>query len=197
MMQNLFQSTLPVRGATFRRRKRDSMTTISIHAPRAGSDARLPAALPRRSRISIHAPRAGSDGLCPMATAGVRTISIHAPRAGSDAVVISSISTGDDFNPRSPCGERPDYRYCPSRVSAISIHAPRAGSDICVVSPVYHDINFNPRSPCGERRHNRRKSLGKLTNFNPRSPCGERQRLAYPSPRADKFQSTLPVRGAT
>ena len=78
-----FQSTLPVRGATVLAGKRSITIPISIHAPRAGSDAkaRVPASFrshfnPRSScgerplrrrllrhqrRISIHAPRAGSD----------------------------------------------------------------------------------------------------------------------------------------
>ena len=58
--------------------------------------------------------------------------------------------------------------------SNISIHAPRAGSDST-------DFCF----------------LLCLVDFNPRSPCGERQRARCESQSAKKFQSTLPVRGAT
>ena len=56
----------------------------------------------------------------------------------------------------------------------ISTHAPRAGSDVL-------EINHND----------------KLHNFNPRSPCGERRKHSYSYIRHDKFQPTLPVRGAT
>ena len=35
---SIFQSTLPVRGATKKRGNQSCMTRISIHAPRAGSD---------------------------------------------------------------------------------------------------------------------------------------------------------------
>ena len=35
------------------------------------------------------------------------------------------------------------------------------------------------------------------THFNPHSPCGERHVLDYDKAQADKFQSTLPMRGAT
>ena len=36
-----------------------------------------------------------------------QVISIHAPRAGSDAAgVTASAASADNFNPRSPCGER-------------------------------------------------------------------------------------------
>ena len=56
----------------------------------------------------------------------------------------------------------------------ISIHAPRAGSDDLVRSAPRVRVDFNPRSPCGERRlQHRRKG------------------------HAQRFQATLPVRGAT
>ena len=57
-------------------------------------------------------------------------ISIHAPRVGSDAITRAPGGTRDDFNPRSPCGER--RQACGPGVSpaAISIHAPRVGSDL-------------------------------------------------------------------
>ena len=80
--------------------------------------------------------------------------------------------------------------------------------------------SFNPRSPCGERPPVPLLVLTFRDNFNPRSPCGERPVLAdlcshivhvsIHAPRAggdglgtvigtgwQKFQSTLPVRGAT
>ena len=78
-------------------------------------------------------------------------ISIHAPHAGSDVVSAVYISLMRDFNPRSPCGERPGVRSAifsfkefqstlPMRGATdtltgytldvgISIHAPHAGSD--------------------------------------------------------------------
>ena len=56
--------------------------------------------------------------------------------------------------------------------------------------------NFNPRSPCGERPPASKPNLVVL-DFNPRSPCGERlsNNRLYPCRR--RFQSTLPMRGAT
>ena len=58
--QEPFQSTLPVRGATFASDSVKSDGGISIHAPREGSDVQTHL---RRchSSISIHAPREGSD----------------------------------------------------------------------------------------------------------------------------------------
>ena len=77
------------------------------------------------------------------------------------------------FNPRSPCGERPRLRDC----------------GLC-------RWHFNPRSPCGERPG---ILMGWKTgrNFNPRSPCGERPLPLFWRVRVTRFQSTLPMRGAT
>ena len=58
-----FQSTLPARGATSRSVLRCSTRSISIHAPREGSDCRQINACAMAGDISIHAPREGSDGI--------------------------------------------------------------------------------------------------------------------------------------
>ena len=126
--EGIFQSTLPVWGATV--------------APGAFSDT---------LGISIHAPRVGSDERGECMPSPENIISIHAPRVGSDGWPASPPHQRAHFNPRSPCGERrrrakaevspltfqstlpvwgatgyqeawADYRY-------ISIHAPRVGSD--------------------------------------------------------------------
>ena len=58
-----------------------------------------------------------------------KIISIHAPRVGSDIGRLDQALNGQNFNPRSPCGERPvkvAERYTQAN---ISIHAPRVGSD--------------------------------------------------------------------
>ncbi len=145
-----FQSTLPVRGAT---------EFFDAYA--------------KRHKISIHAPRAGSDQMTPK-SAGQISISIHAPRAGSDCLPGLVSCVFRNFNPRSPCGERPG----------------RSPGGI----PGRED--FNPRSPCGERREaGARASRG--FNFNPRSPCGERHEDGTQHNAFEEFQSTLPVRGAT
>ena len=102
---SVFQSTLPVGGATAIELEGFHDPVISIHAPRGGSDPRLPR-IPTRQSISIHAPRGGSDNgfyrRC------FRTgISIHAPRGGSDVPYLSFCHLRRNFNPRSPWGERP------------------------------------------------------------------------------------------
>ena len=91
-----FQSTLPVRGATYAAYPRKQGKSISIHAPRAGSD---------------------PDFSCQLRRG--KTISIHAPRAGSDAYISFDDYLEYDFNPRSPCGERQQYIVLLQAQSAI------------------------------------------------------------------------------
>ena len=112
----------------------------------------------------------------------------------------------DHFNPRSPCGERPDSfwgllrfiqfqstlslrRATRSHTSVplqplISIHALLAESDAGWADWPVRARDFNPRSPCGERRCPDKAALLASAHFNPRSPCGERphwkRRCLYP-----------------
>ena len=79
----IFQSTLPARGATRKLQQVRKDDCISIHAPRTGSDFPLPARCQTQT-ISIHAPRTGSDDAVPQLFR-FRRISIHAPRTGSDS----------------------------------------------------------------------------------------------------------------
>ena len=51
------------------------------------------------------------------------------PVWGATFVVIVLTSKNFNFNPRSPCGERPDAPETVRFVRSISIHAPRVGSD--------------------------------------------------------------------
>ena len=55
--------------------------------------------------ISIHAPRVGSDHFL-MDDNPALDISIHAPRVGSDGKECVLQAGEVNFNPRSPCGER-------------------------------------------------------------------------------------------
>ena len=123
----IFQSTLPVWGATNSPKKQNIERRISIHAPRVGSDLQRLEEV-RQSVISIHAPRVGSDEPHALPIR-IHVISIHAPRVGSDDMRRRYSFTGTHFNPRSPCGERLEREERGAR-------AP----------------NFNPRSPCGERQ---------------------------------------------
>ena len=213
-----FQSTLPARGATSstfadllgsahfnprsphgerragesRLRRADS---ISIHAPRTGSDRSGAGRTAVHLPISIHAPRTGSD-IINNSTFETIKISIHAPRTGSDRESPAHGAGLHYFNPRSPHGERhaPHQR----RPSAFDFN-PRSphGERRDAIAPLPTQRDFNPRSPHGERRQSsgamsmtqiisihapRTGSDGvslprelRRIYFNPRSPHGERQ----------------------
>ncbi len=126
----IFQSTLPVWGATPPPLTLRAAAEISIHAPRVGSDKAL-GLHGDGLHISIHAPRVGSDHLY-AAHRPEAAISIHAPRVGSDSHSAGILICLQNFNPRSPCGERPKQRRKAGGNGNISIHAPRVGSDSTV-----------------------------------------------------------------
>ena len=168
---------------------------ISIHVPLAGNDALEESAF-LDDIISIHVPLAGNDTVRPSSASAsgafqstfplrgttvqssVRYasahISIHVPLAGNDVMILTYCGTvPSNFNPRSPCGERPvpaarprplpkfqstfplrgtTAIYWPLIVRCkISIHVPLAGNDSASSCPSAISRNFNPRSPCGER----------------------------------------------
>ena len=79
---------------------------ISIHAPHAGRDGTL-FFIPALRAISIHAPHAGRDPRLSAITIQHR-ISIHAPHAGRDAAEGGLLPRPVHFNPRAPCGARPE-----------------------------------------------------------------------------------------
>ena len=198
---HLFQSTLPLRGATPGRRGKLVQIPISIHAPLTGSD--LSDAISCIvTEISIHAPLTGSDVLS-VAVAAFQGISIHAPLTGSDRKEKGPFFFPQDFNPRSPYGERRGIPPGFQHRRDISIHAPLTGSDFMSTNAAVKVIIFQSTLPLRgatgqiiiiRRRPNQFQSTlplrgataGKFTlhrggvDFNPRSPYGERRFFCHP-----------------
>ena len=168
--------------------------------------------------ISIHAPRGGSDLAHETKHLLISDFNPRSPwgeRPGAFGATLDAL----DFNPRSPWGERPALFSPKPAKTVISIHAPRGGSDTADGELGGRRNNFNPRSPWGERLHwatimvffspisihaprggsDRCGSVSRCprVDFNPRSPWGERLRRLQRKYDAVKFQSTLPVGGAT
>ena len=83
LIWRIFQSTLPAGGATGYDYYIARTVTISIHAPRGGSDDNQ-TEQQKGFFISIHAPRGGSDDGFLETWVTDMQISIHAPRGGSD-----------------------------------------------------------------------------------------------------------------
>ena len=104
----LFQSTLPVWGATGFEAQALQRIAISIHAPRVGSD---PIAISTICFLNYFNPRSPcGERLRYLKLLPERSvISIHAPRVGSDSLSAWVVLVISYFNPRSPCGERLQY----------------------------------------------------------------------------------------
>ena len=130
-----------------------------------------------------------------------------------------SVPKSSNFNPRSPCGERhyKEGQYAghnifqstlPMRgatwryifrvvVSSISIHAPHAGSDMVHCGTHRKELYFNPRSPCGERRSSSMSLIFSSSKFQSTLPMRGATALSWCRTPVTTFQSTLPMRGAT
>ncbi len=194
-LSSLFQSTRPVRGATW-------YCFLARYRP----------------DVSIHAPRAGRDATEAVFVRILTYVSIHAPRAGRDFRGAFANPLENGFNPRAPCGARHAEKTAkilvlafqstrPVRgatatprpaapVTPVSIHAPRAGRDFGETAGVIDDALFQstrpvrgatrpkpgarllpkvsihaPRAgrdwPCARKR-------AYANCFNPRAPCGAR-----------------------
>ena len=151
------QSTHPLRGATFIEIDAKEIYDISIHAPLAGCDASNADKVQPKAKFQSTHPLRGATAKKHSASAA-KAISIHAPLAGCDQTPAGPTAAPLHFNPRTPCGVRPS----PS-------HPRRA------------QTHFNPRTPCGVRpAPKRKKTVTKY--FNPRTPCGVRHLLRGVSP---------------
>ena len=171
-----FQSTLPVWGATCMASKKSPPSRICFN-PRSPCGERLAESLMQVTGVddvSIHAPRVGSDTTRHRQISLAR-VSIHAPRVGSDL----------------PLRQIPHQRRC------VSIHAPRVGSDGREFYSYRAALLVSIHAPRVGSDDERGGRWVFLYRFNPRSPCGERQRADVRVDCTHKFQSTLPVWGAT
>ena len=162
---NVFQSTLPIRGATQLTGSAADRMDISIHAPHTGSDSscfpsppirqdfnpRSPygerqlhqASHPSLFRFQSTLPIRGATWQIEQQAAGI-VISIHAPHTGSDTRSSRRSERLKHFNPRSPYGERPAGPLLHYQHYSISIHAPHTGSDAYVPVPsVTVDISIH------------------------------------------------------
>ncbi len=151
--------------------------------------------IPRHNHISIRAPHTGSDVahthpvrvVCRFQSAlpirgatqlgqeadHVAQISIRAPHTGSDGLGRASRDA-----------------------SRISIRAPHTGSDAAGRPVVAHRV-ISIRAPHTGSDDRPIGSTACRSHFNPRSPYGERRDDYDPYLVTSRFQSALPIRGAT
>ena len=171
-ISSVFQSTLPLRGATCRGLDSTCTGTFQSTLPLRGATFFIG----RNGTMEVFQstlPLRGATGL-PLLPRPVASISIHAPLTGSDVDFTVDIQLLGGFQSTLPLRGATRYSH------------PGRGS------PPY----FNPRSPYGERLAGQRHKFSN-PDFNPRSPYGERQHLRGVTGGDLSFQSTLPLRGAT
>ena len=171
-VQVIFQSTRPVRGATFIPERHERPIKFQSTRPVRGATL---TGLVQGSNIIFQSTRPVRGATWRGSERGhVRIISIHAPRAGRDWGALRRFQVSFYFNPRAPCGARlgsiteisSELLFQSTRpvrgatsisvfvvsIFYISIHAPRAGRDFSEVPSPLSWLHFNPRAPCGARR---------------------------------------------
>ena len=151
-----FQSTLPARGATESSYQASSDTSISIHAPRTGSDRPFPASGGPGVGFQSTLPARGATLAALPAPRTSKSFQSTLPARGATFLVYGCPNIHGYFNPRSPHGERRSCSrrfaraylfqstlpargatrpsHLPSHRAPISIHAPRTGSDLICLS---------------------------------------------------------------
>ena len=150
----IFQSTHPLRDATFPVHRVQFKFTISIHAPLTGCDVFQPVQLdflvlfqsthPLRdatfciddtkdvdTQISIHAPLTGCDIHEVYYGYADRKFQSTHPLRDATKHMIKVNGNYINFNPRTPYGMRQKSFRAVKVVRPISIHAPLTGCDLC------------------------------------------------------------------
>ena len=193
----IFQSTLPVWGATPDDDPVYCADLISIHAPRVGSDItyRLIPRLHRSFQSTL--PVWGATNSSRTFIFSPSVISIHAPRVGSDDFLGHKAPFAGRFQSTLPVWGATSIAVTGSGCSPISIHAPRVGSDPRRLLHKLYVRLFQSTLPVWGATRTARCSVLFRSHFNPRSPCGERLGTQIVHNNQWEFQSTLPVWGAT
>ena len=173
LTQNVFLTTLPMRGATEKAITKKPNAHISIHAPHAGSDyARQQPNLNTIKFLST-LPMRGATRLDHLANHGLDFY----PRSpcGERHPCAGAARRWMHFYPRSPCGERRVGLVGVTLNAVISIHAPHAGSDDNPPSRRRVEGRFLSTRPMRGATIRQKPDGSDAGDFYPRSPCGERR----------------------
>ena len=145
-----FQSTLPAWGAT--KAPFPISVTLSDFNPRSPRGERrfVFRVWIQFFSISIHAPRVGSDNSCLLQPTRPEYFNPRSPR-GERLIDYYFGVMGADFNPRSPRGERRRFSRFIIRLAHFNPRSPRGERPSKAKKQAMLNGNFNPRSPRGER----------------------------------------------
>ena len=170
---------------------------ISIHAPRVGSDAVVALVRGAYLRFQSTLPVWGATRSSGSLTRRPMRFQSTLPVWGATRRPGRSSRGAGGFQSTLPVWGATRQGADKMPACVISIHAPRVGSDDRIRWPPPQPTYFNPRSPCGERPPAVRQ-------------CGQWHPISIHAPRVGsdwvynthrkrpkKFQSTLPVWGAT
>ena len=157
----------------------------------------LPKQEPLATYISIHAPRVGGD-LHLDGHLGLEQHFNPRPPCGGRPDASRPRHPPPDFNPRPPCGGRREPIFHADEEEGISIHAPRVGGDFSMKARYEAAEEFQSTPPVWGATCAVTGDRNVTLHFNPRPPCGGRPG-SMPSLPSEKaiFQSTPPVWGAT
>ena len=169
---DLFQSTLPARGAT-------------LLEGNPGKQKLFQSTLPARGATYL---------LTRMVVSPL--ISIHAPRTGSDTACWATAPSRSNFNPRSPHGERPGESSISSQLSQFQSTLPARGATL-LVNGLWHDQIFQSTLPARGATLVACYTDIERELFQSTLPARGATRGFSPGAAPPPFQSTLPARGAT
>ena len=169
-----FNPRPPHGGTTEEYDKAFDKAMISIHVPRTGDDKSRGVAFTDNLIISIHIPRTGDDVVSGMRTTSLLRFQSTYPARGTTRSRGFSHKCGCNFNPRPPCGGRPQKGFLDSSGVSISIHVPRTGDDHMPIGLPLSDYLFQSTSPARGTTKNIQESRLKMI-----------------------FQSTSPAQGTT
>ena len=198
-----FQSTRPVRGATYRSSTPMTFPMFQSTRPVRGATQNIFSTSESEKFQSTRPVRGATKAAETYIT--VRVVSIHAPRAGRDAATRMRSRRHRCFNPRAPCGARQALQDDGTMLCDVSIHAPRVrdpGQGVSIHAPragrdgrpplKQSEPDVSIHAPRAGRDGNPRRVCGYQAGFNPRAPCGARHRGCPCCPKSCSFNPRAP-----
>ncbi len=170
----LFQSTLPVGGATGGVQSGNEGTHNFNPRSPWGERHFLFTTFFRTSLFQSTLPVGGATWSSVFRSPVGRNFNPRSPWGERPILVAVDLNPVSHFNPRSPWGERPGTDNQSKGTYKISIHAPRGGSDGLARLSRWETLAFQSTLPVGGATCPTRCKPFCCAHFNPRSPWGER-----------------------
>ena len=144
-----FQSTRPMRGATYHKLGRPPEISVSIHAPRVGRDQECHLRLSSKNYFNPRAP-CGARRSDASLHDYCRYFNPRAP-CGARRGLCRYCAMSTYFNPRAPCGARQHNNKDGKTNKKFQSTRPVWGATLNLIPMGSAIKDFNPRAPCGAR----------------------------------------------